>query len=129
MTVTPASFRGDFPEFADTTKFPDASIAFWLNVAGLQLNATRWGTMLDYGTELFVAHNVTLQARNAKVAATGGIAGQVTGPVASESVGPVSVGYDTGAATIDGGGAWNLTTYGILLLQMAEMIGAGGAQF
>jgi hypothetical protein len=41
-TVTVASFRASFPEFASADIFPDSSITFWLNWAYLLLNADRW---------------------------------------------------------------------------------------
>lgn len=37
MTVTVASFRADFREFADTDKYPPAAIAYWLGIAQIML--------------------------------------------------------------------------------------------
>lgn len=123
-----AQFRTDFPEFASETTYPNATIALWLNVASLSLPADRWGTLLDIGTELFVAHHLVVGARDAKAAAGGGIPGQTGGALASKSVDKVSVSYDTGASTIEGGDFWNSSTYGIQFLRMARMAGAGGIQ-
>jgi hypothetical protein len=128
MTVTPASFRVNFPEFTDATAYPDARITYWIGIAGLRLNACRWSTLLDHGTELFVAHNLVLGRQAAMSAAGGGVPGQASGPTSSETVDKVSVSYDTGAAAIEDGGAWNLTTYGVQFLQLARLIGAGGIQ-
>lgn len=128
MTVTAAIFRADFPEFANTTTFPDASVNFWISLAGKMMSAERWADLLDTGTELFVAHNIALQAKDAKAAAAGGVGGATSGVVASKSVDKVSVSYDTGSATIAGGGAWNLTAYGVRYLQLARMVGAGAVQ-
>lgn len=128
MTVSATSFRVDFPEFASTGTYPDAMVNFWLGLAGKLLDPTRWDDLLDYGTELFVAHNLTLAARDQKSATAGGIPGAGGGVVASKAVDKVSVSYDTALAGIEGAGNWNLTTYGTRYIQLARMVGAGGVQ-
>ena len=128
MTVSVSSFRSDFPEFASVVTYPDAQVAFWLGLAGKLHSVDRWGDLLDYGVELFMAHNLSIAARDAKAAATGGVGGGATGLLSSKSVDKVSASYDTGAVTIDGAGNWNLTTYGTRYIQLASMIGAGGVQ-
>lgn len=121
-------FRTDFPEFADTTAYPDATVNLWLGVAQTTLPADRWGALLDLGTELFIAHHLAIGAGNKKAAAAGGIPGAAGGVIASKSVDKVSVSYDTTAGTIEGGDFWNRTTYGIEFLRYARMMGAGGIQ-
>jgi hypothetical protein len=129
MTVTAASFRADFPAFASTTKFPDAAVNFWLVVAGNMLSPDQWGAMLDAGTELFIAHNLALDAQaNAEAATSAGIPGAKAGALASASVGGVAKSYDTSSSAIQGGGDFNLTAYGKRYLSLAEMFGAGGFQ-
>ena len=127
MSVTASTFRTNFPEFANTTTFPDAMVNFWLGLAAKMHDPDRWGDSLDYGVCLFVAHNVALQSKNAKAAASGSVGGS-SGVLASKSVDKVSVSYDTGSATVAGGGAWNLTTYGVQWLQLAKLFGSGGMQ-
>lgn len=126
--MTPSQFRQDFPEFADTTQYPDSSINFWLTVATQLVNPARWGVLTDQGIELCTAHHLVLAARDAQAAAVGGIPGQMTGPLSSKSVDKVSASYDTGAATVDDGGFWNLTSYGVRYLTLARTMGAGGFQ-
>ncbi|MCS3839395.1 hypothetical protein HNR03_004006 [Pseudomonas sp. JAI111] len=121
-------FRTDFPEFADTTKYPDSAVNLWLNLGQKTLNPDRWCDYLDIGLELFVAHNLTIAAGNQLAAAVGGAGGQVKGPLTSKSVDKVSAGYDTGAVALQDGGFFNLTTYGIQYLQFARMVGTGGIQ-
>lgn len=128
MAVTVASFRADFPEFTSNTAYPDATVAFWLGLAGKMLSADRWGDLTDYGIELFVAHNITLAARDLKTADAGGFGGSGAGVTSSKTVDKVSVSYDTAAATIEGAGNWNLTTYGTRYIQLARLVGAGGVQ-
>ena len=126
MSVTPASFRGDFPEFAATDLYPDSQVSFWLTLATELLPFSRWGSLVDYGVELFAAHNLALSRLAGNTANAGGVAGVGTGLVASKSVGPLSVSYDTAAGRVDGAGAYNLTTYGTRLWQLMRMFGAGG---
>lgn len=84
--------------------------------------------MTDQGIELCTAHHLVLAARDEATAAIGGTPGQVTGPQSSKAVDKVSASYDTGAATIDDAGMWNLTTYGVRYLTLARLMGAGGMQ-
>ncbi|GAA7770968.1 hypothetical protein RN01_29820 [Cupriavidus sp. SHE] len=126
--MTPEQFRLDFPEFADDTKYTDASVEFWLTVSESLVNPCRWGVLTDQGIELCTAHHLVLAARDEATAAIGGTPGQVTGPQSSKAVDKVSASYDTGAATIDDAGMWNLTTYGVRYLTLARLMGAGGMQ-
>ncbi len=123
-----AKFRRDFPEFADTARYPDSTVSFWLTVSESLVNPCRWGVLTDQGIELCTAHHLVLAARDQQAAAVGGIPGQMTGPLSSKAVDKVSASYDTGAGTIDDGGFWNLTTYGVRYLTLARMMGAGGIQ-
>jgi Protein of unknown function (DUF4054) len=128
MTMTPAKFRQDFPEFACTTTYPDTQVNLYVGLAGKLLNADRWDDMLDMGTSLFVAHHLVIGQRNVASAEVGGAPGAIQGPQSSKSVDKVSVSYDTGAVTLADGGFWNMSSYGIRLLQIARYVGAGGVQ-
>jgi hypothetical protein len=131
--VTYQQFTSDFPEFAST---PESQFNFYLNWASLMLTPL-WGqpapagqplTIYDIGTELFIAHNLSLAAVNQQAAAGGGAPGSKNGIVNSKSVGDVSVGYDTSAGLEPDAGHWNLTTYGTRFIQMLRLIGAGPSQ-
>ena len=126
--ITPAQFRTDFPAFANASKYPDALITLWATVAPLLLDANRWGGLYQIGQELFIAHNLVLDGMAGAEAARGGLVGFAKGPVSSESGDKVSVGYDTGAAMMDGAGHWNMSTYGIRYIMLVRMIGAGPVQ-
>lgn len=128
MAVTPAQLRADFIEFASTANYPDATINFWLTVAGKLLRPTVWTDMLDTATELFVCHQLVLARRNVATAATGGVPGQLTGSLSAKAVDKVSASYDASGIKLTDGGYWNLTTYGVQFLQLARMFGAGGVQ-
>lgn len=125
MTITVAQFRADFTEFASTTKYPNSAVTFWLTLAYQLLNADRWGAQIDIGAELFVAHNLVIEAKAQAEFAAGGIPGGQVGPVNSKSVDKVSVSYDTGAGIQLDAGHWNLSVYGTRFIRLARMFGAG----
>lgn len=139
MTVSVASFRTDVPECADVTQYPNNVITYWLGIAALMLTSPRWGvgslapatpptTLLDFGTEMFVAHNAIIERQAMQTAAAGGTPGQVQGPISSKSVGPAAISYDTGAVIDEGATHWNLTVYGLRFIKLAKQIGMGPIQ-
>lgn len=127
-TITSAEFRTDFPEFESKARFPDGAINYYLKVADKLLNAERFGTMLDVATELFIAHNISIERRAQDEALRGGQPGVQTGPVASKGVGPVSISYSTADGLDPAAGHWNLTIYGTRLWALIQMFGAGPLQ-
>lgn len=123
-----SQFRQAFPEFDDTTTYPDALVQFWMTVAVSLVNADRWGDLTDLGIALVTAHHLALAVKDQKMADVGGVPGQVTGPQSSKAVDKVSASYDTAAVAIKDGGFWNATMYGVRYLSLAMMMGAGGMQ-
>ncbi len=129
MTVTPSSFRENFPELASGATYPDATVSYWLGIGTRLLRPDRWEDMLDHGLELFIAHHIALAAQAVRSAAAGGSPGASTGVTTSEAVGKVSVSYDAGSTTLDQGtGHWNATVYGVQFLTLVRMFGSGGWQ-
>lgn len=128
MTVTISSFRQTFPAFTDTATYTDAMITFWLDIANKALNVRRWGTLLDLGLSLYVAHNLVLEKQAGEAAAGGGDPGSSSGVISSESVDKASIAFDTARGTEEDAGHWNLTTYGTRFLRYSRMAGAGGIQ-
>lgn len=122
------TFRQDFPEFADTTAYPNGTVNFYLGLGVKLLPADRWQDVLDYGLELFTAHHLAIATRDQQTAAIGGVPGVMTGPQTSKTVDKVSVSYDTNAATYEDAGFWNMSSYGVRFWQLARMVGAGGVQ-
>lgn len=107
--------------------------------SGGQLTSPKWGagsavpvsppaTLLDIATELFVAHNLVLEKRAQDAANVGGLPGQIIGPVASKSVGSVSISYDASAGLEPEAGHWNTTMYGLRFIKLARMKGMGPVQ-
>ena len=119
------TFKTTFPEFSTTA---DATVTFFIGLAGQLLNVDRWADMLDYGTGLFVAHHLAIARNDQATAASGGTPGQAKGVVTSKSVDKVSVSYDGGLGAYEGAGFWNQTNYGIRFYQLARLVGAGGLQ-
>lgn len=128
MSVTPETFRQQFEAFADPNTYKDLDIETYASIALMFMNADRWGTALDYGTSLFIAHHLVLQTRDIAAVAAGGIPGGVQGVLTAKSVDKVAASYDVKSVTIENGDFWNMTTFGIRFLHYARMMGAGPIQ-
>ncbi|MET3409467.1 DUF4054 domain-containing protein [Methylobacterium sp. 1030] len=127
MTVTLASFRAAFPEFA---AYPDTAVTYNLGLASRLLSPARWGELYDDGVQFVTAHNLALSPNSATVAGSGGGAaiGVPTGIVSAKSVGPISKTIDTSIGLEDGAGLYGATSYGRRYYQLLTLIGAGGIQ-
>lgn len=126
--INAAQFRSDFPEFTDTSLFPDSLITFWLAVATLFLNRCRWSTAYYLGLELYAAHNIAIEGAARQTAQGGGVPGMMRGVINAEGVGQVTISYDTVASAEPDAGNWNLTIYGSRYIRMVRMFGAGPIQ-
>ena len=123
-----ATFRQNFPEFADVAAYPNSQITFWATVAEKMVVQSIWNDMYDFGVQLYVAHEITLARQNQLAAATGGLPGQGGGIATSKTVGSVSVGYDANTNTEKNAGWWNLTNYGKQFFRLINIFGAGCIQ-
>ena len=103
-------------------------VEFWATFAEVQVRECVWKSQWQMGVQLFVAHEITLAAQNAKAAQVGGSPGQQGGIANSKTVGGVSVGYDSTSSSEKDAGYWNLTTYGKQFIRFARMFGAGAIQ-
>ncbi|CDL79923.1 DUF4054 domain-containing protein [Xenorhabdus cabanillasii] len=121
-------FRTDFPQFTDTTKFPDTQIQFRLDLADKQLDENRLGGMFSYLVELMVAHYMALLAADSRSVARGGVGGTNSGVLSSKSVDKVSASYDTGVTLNPDAGFWNNTRYGSEFYALLLTFGVGGIQ-
>ena len=125
MTVTVDTFRAAFPVFADKARYADPQVQFWLDLASNLHDANRWGNLLDFGTQLFIAHNLSVDAGIAAAASAGDVPGAVEGPVTNGSVDKVSYGRQLTDILEPGAGHWNLTVYGLRYRRLVLKIGAG----
>src|ERR1700732_2534010 len=130
LLVNPNQFRNDFPEFTDSNAYPDSMIAFWMAVATLFLNPSRWCDAIALGAELYTAHMIVLERKDLDASKTRPIGwpGISKGAINSDAAGQVTVSYDTAITLDETGGHWNLTVYGSRFLRMAKMFGAGPVQ-
>ncbi len=125
---TPAQFRTDFPQFVNEARYPNAVIQFRLSLADNLLDENLLDNMFPYLVELFVAHYISLQAKDMQAAAMGGGSGSTNGVASSKSVDKVSVRYDNSATLNPDAAFWNFTRYGAEFYQLVTMFGAGGRQ-
>lgn len=128
MTVTAASFRTDLTEFSNTTSYPDSSVNYWLGIGTIMLSADRWGRLLDFGLEMFTAHNLVLEFKAQAESANGAAPGITTGPIQMKVVDKVQIQYDTQHGIEEGAGHWNTTIYGTRFIRMCNQMGAGPVQ-
>ncbi len=119
-----AAFRTAFPEFGDAIAYPDATITFWAELAEMQVLSSVWCNARTKGVYLYVAHEITLAAQNAKVAGYGGAPGTFGGVANNKTVGGATVGYDSQATSEKDAGYWNLTNYGKQFIRLARIFGA-----
>lgn len=123
-----SDFRRDFPQFSDTTKYPDPVIQFRLSLADTLIDGSAMGNMFPYLAELFVAHYMVLHAADTAAGALGGAGGSTSGVVTSKSVDKVSVSYDNNSTLNADAGFWNFSRYGAEFWQMLQLFGYGGIQ-
>lgn len=123
-----ALFRADFPEFADSARFPDSTITFWSDMGEQLISVDRFGALWTKATELFTAHNIVLAAGSVAASTAGGLPGGSGGSVSSKAVGSVNVSYDSGGVMLPNSGHWNQTTYGRQYIQLVPLMGRGAVQ-
>lgn len=126
MTIAASDFQANFPIFKGPS-YTTAGITFWITLGYMLMDPGRWGNILDYGCQLFVAHNLALEAMGTAGAAQG-IPGAIMGPVSSASVDKVAYSRDVQGAMLPDAGHWNLSTYGLRYKQLVKMMGAGPVQ-
>lgn len=128
MAFDVAAFRTAFPEFADATAYPTATIDTWAALAEMQVRSVIWKSATTLATQLYVAHEITIAYQNVKTATNGGAPGTFGGIANNKTVGGASIGFDATTTSEKDGGWWNLTTYGKQFLRLARIFGAGAIQ-
>lgn len=123
MTFNVGAFRAAFPEFGNTTLYPDAMVTFWLSLITQQVLLPVWKGCWVQGVSLYLAHELTLAGQNAQAGAIGGTPGQQSGSPQSKQVGSVNVAYDMQPISEKDAGYWNLTNYGKQFIRLARMFG------
>ena len=127
-TTWTEQFRLDFPEFTDESVYSNDMINFWYGIGIKTLNVNRWGDRINYGLELFVAHNICLQVLDSKTALASGVPGTGSGVISGQGAGGINVSIDSQASIENGGGAYNLSVYGTRFIRLSRLMGIGGLQ-
>jgi len=134
VAPTTAEFLLDFPEFTgnltdpNAVQFSPSALTYWLTVATYLLNQARWGKMYYTACELFMAHNLALEAWAAQGSPGQVIPGIAKGSIAGKSAGDVSLTYNNAATLELDAGQWNYTTYGQRFIHLVRLFGAGPIQ-
>lgn len=123
MAITPQDIRDRFPEFDDVAAYPDARIQTWIDKGVGELSVVAWGDQYDEGLLFFVAHFL---AWSTMMTSSGGAAGSV-GPVASKSVGDVSISFASvvGPTASPTESFYSSTAYGQEYWRLVQMYGVG----
>ena len=93
-----------------------------------QVDCRVWKNETQLGINLYVAHEITLEAQSIASAKVGGVPGQQAGQANTKTVGSVTIGYDSVSASERDAGWWNLTTYGKQFIRLARIFGVGAVQ-
>jgi hypothetical protein len=131
MGDNPVYAKGDFlafyPQFSG--KIPDPVIGAFVALASASLQYARWQESWTFGMALFIAHYCTLylQSTARTISPTAGqilAAGLAQGVTVAKSVGDVSISKQTLQGQ-ESWGAFNLTAFGVQLIQLAKIASTG----
>lgn len=126
MTITVAVFRGQQPSFMNPAVYLDGQIQFFIDL-GYSMLTSRWGNSIDYGVSLFTAHFLAL-AKQAEQGGPKSVPGVAIGVVSGGTVDKVSYTRDITSIMEDSAGHWGMTSFGLIYLRLARMMGAGPIQ-
>lgn len=116
------------PAFDTVNTYPVSSINFYLGLAYQMLVPARWGTVLDWGAQLFTAHFLALDQLAIKGAKNGGVPGSVIGIVSGAHVDKVGYERDIKSVMEEDAGHWAMTIYGLQYLRLVRQMGMGPIQ-
>ena len=89
-----------------------------------EFNTSGNKTLMDIGVELFIAHNLALEAQAEDAAAINAVPGTVGGAIVARGAQGISITYDANNGIEKNAGHWNLTTYGRRLYRLFRIVGA-----
>lgn len=123
------SFRLSFPYFADPTKYTDARISFYAELAKVMMDEEVWGDTYPYGLQLFIAHN--LMAEDMRLLMALGGAGAGFGPIMGtmRSVDGVTYSNKYMMGFYRNAGFWGTTPYGQQYYDLVMIIGNRPTQY
>ena len=115
-----------FPEFSNTELYPVTMVEAWITPAVEMMNSYRFGDQYNLAVCLYIAHQTVLSAREYLTSSTGKqIVGETRGPVSGKTIDKVSVTYNNQAASVEGAGAYNSTSYGQRLYKLIQTFSSG----
>lgn len=123
MAVIPTDFKARFPEFDSIS---DARIQSFIDKALLNLSESVWGDYFVEGQLYLAAHFLTLAIASENSGGSG--AGVAAGPVASRSIGDVSVSFAVPSDVSSGSGTaayFSKTPYGLEYWRLVKIVGEG----
>lgn len=140
MDITPTvvqAFRDYYPEFADTTTWPDATLTRSLEAADDETGSKRWGNYIESpasfkarGLFAYAAHRAVLSKAAQRAVENGGTPAPAA-QASSKQVGDESVQYAVpmaeSMAEAQGIGDLRATIYGQEFLRLRRRAGAGMA--
>lgn len=123
-------FRTAYPQFANTTTWPDSVVTMALCEGDVETGGKGWGGYEDdchnfkqRGMFLYAAHWLTV---NYPMGGNSTANPSPTWAANSKSVGDESISYDTGASNLNPGNAWLISTlYGQQFLRLRRRAGMG----
>jgi hypothetical protein len=131
-----SDFRAYYPEFADTSEWPDADVTRYLEEADSETGSTRWGqyktsptSFRARGLYAYAAHKLVLSEMRKKAVAAGQ-APQAMNQVSSKQVGDESIQYavpQPEGAQAQSVGDLDSTLYGQEFLRLRRRAGTGAA--
>lgn len=121
--LDPAEFRTLYPQFADETLYPDATLQMWWTLASIAMdtvdNCVLSGDALQQAIYMLMAHIGTIMTRTAE--------GQTAvGPVSSATIDKVTVAHAVPPFKNGWQAYLSQTPYGMQLWALLEAAAAGG---
>jgi len=113
MAITATGFKSRFPEFSTVD---DSRVETFITRAELFVNEGTWDTLYNEGLYYLTAHFL----KKSQDMANGGGA---SGPIASKSIGDVSISYASSASSSGFENSYNSTPYGVEFWNMAMIVG------
>ena len=121
MAIVPSDVKTRFPEFSAVA---DARVQTFIDKALLHLDESLWGTYFIEGQLYLTAHFLSLSLTTDS---SGGSSPGVSGPVASRSIGDVSVSFvvPDSSNTTESSVFYGKTPYGQEYWRMVKIVGEG----
>jgi Protein of unknown function (DUF4054) len=120
---------GDFslqntPPIAIGTNWTEPNTGIIDGASPPEYNTSGPKNLLDFGCELYIAHNLALERQASDAAEVEAVPGTVGGAIVSRTVNGVTISYDASSGIEKDAGHWNLTTYGRRLIRLMNIVGA-----